>query len=144
MLPRTNMTNNAEKFVRLEGDNSGFTGKFRATGGGNFTVNADAAFGAVPATVTADAITINGPLWIITNNLETAATRGITLPNTQTNNTANTTYNCYPGMRIQVASYATAWIRGPISGAGPIVKTGDSGNVHFTGSFANYTGDNRL
>ena len=43
-------------------------------------------------------------------------------------------------MRLQVSSYATAWIRGPISGAGPIVKTGDSGVVHFTGSFADYTG----
>jgi len=139
MLPRTNLTNNADKWVRLEGDNSGFTGKFRATGGGHFIVNSDAAFGAVPTTATADAITIHGPLWIITNNLETAATRGITLPNTQ--NAANSaTLNCYPGMRLQVSSYATAWIRGPISGAGPIVKTGDSGVVHFTGSFANYTG----
>jgi autotransporter-associated beta strand protein len=140
-LPRTNLANNANKYVRLEGDNSGFTGKFRATGGGNFTVNSDVAFGAVPTTVTADAITINGPLWIITNNLETAATRGITLPNTQNATTANTANNCYPGMKLQVSSYATAWIRGPISGAGPIVKTGDSGNVHFTGSFANYTGE---
>ena len=140
MLPRTNMNNSAEKYVCLEGDNSGFTGKFRVTGGGYFIVNSDAAFGAVPATVTADAITINGPLWIITNNLETAAARGITLPNTQNSTTASTVNNCYPGMRLQVSSYATAWIRGPISGAGPIVKTGDSGNVHFTGSFANYTG----
>ena len=139
-LPRTNMANNAEKYVCLEGNNSGFTGKFRATGGGYFIVNSDAAFGAVPATTTADAITINGPLWKITNNLETAETRGITLPNTQNATTANTVNNCYPGMRIQVASYATAWVRGPISGAGPIVKTGDSGVVHFTGSFANYTG----
>ena len=79
------------------------------------------------------------PLWEITNNLETAATRGITLPNTQ-NTSAGAPNNCYPGMRLQVSSYATAWIRGPISGAGPLVKTGDSGVVHFTGSFVNYTG----
>ena len=138
-LPRTNLTDNADKWVRLEGDNSGFAGKFRATGGGHFIVNSDAAFGAVPTTATADAITIHGPLWIITNNLETAATRGITLPNTQ--NAANSaTLNCYPGMRLQVNAGFTAWIRGPISGAGPIVKTGAAGAVHFTGSFANYTG----
>ena len=61
------------------------------------------------------------------------------MPNTQ-NTGAGAPNNCYPGMRIQVSSYATAWVRGPISGAGPIVKTGDSGVVHFTGSFANYTG----
>ena len=135
MLPMTNLVTSKTKYVRLEGDNSGFTGKFRAAGGGNFTVNSDAAFGAVPATTTADAITINGPLWMITNNLETAATRGITLPNTQASSGSS-----YPGMRLQVSSYATAWIRGPVSGAGPIVKTGDSGVVHFTGSFADYTG----
>ena len=117
MLPRTNLTNNADKWVRLEGDNSGFTGKFRATGGGHFAVNSDVAFGAVPATTTADAITINGPMWNITNNLETAATRGITLPNTQ-NTSSGAGSNCYPGMRLQVLSTATAWIRGPISGAG--------------------------
>ena len=140
MLPMTNLVTSKNKYVRLEGDNSGFTGKFRATGGGNFTVNSDVAFGAVPATATADAITISGPLWIITNNLETAATRGITILNTDNHTTANADNNCYPGMRLQVSSYATAWIRGPISGAGPIVKTGDSGVVHFTGSFANYTG----
>ena len=135
MLPMTNLVTSKTKYVRLEGDNSGFTGKFRAAGGGNFTVNSDVAFGAVPAMTTADAITINGPLWIITNNLETAATRGITLPNTQASSGSS-----YPGMRLQVSSYATAWIHGPISGAGPIVKTGDSGVVHFTGSFADYTG----
>ena len=140
MLTMTNLVTSKTKYVRLEGDNSGFTGKFRATGGGNFTVNSDVAFGAVPATTTADAITINGPLWIITNNLETAATRGITILNNDNHTTANAEDNCYPGMRLQVSSYATAWIRGPISGAGPIVKTGDSGVVHFTGSFANYTG----
>ena len=139
MVPMTNRVTSRNKYVRLEGDNSGFTGKFRATGGGRFRVHSDVAFGAVPATTTADAITINGPLWEITNHLETAATRGITLPNTQ-NTSAGAPNNCYPGMRLQVSSYATAWIRGPISGAGPIVKTGDSGVVHFTGSFANYTG----
>ena len=139
MLPMTNLVTSRNKYVRLEADNSGFTGKFRATGGGRFRVHSDVAFGAVPATTTADAITINGPLWEITNNLETAATRGITLPNTQ-NTSAGAPNNCYPGMRLQVSSYATAWIRGPISGAGPLVKTGDSGVVHFTGSFANYTG----
>ena len=139
MVPMTNLVTSKNKYVRLEADNSGFTGKFRATGGGRFRVHSDVAFGAVPATTTADAITINGPLWEITNNLETAETRGITLPNTQ-NTGAGAPNNCYPGMRIQVSSYATAWIRGPISGAGPIVKTGDSGVVHFTGSFANYTG----
>ena len=140
MLPMTNLVTSKTKYVRLEGDNSGFTGKFRATGGGNFTVNSDVAFGAVPATTTADAITISGPLWIITNNLETATTRGISILNTDNHTTANAEQNCYPGMRLQVSSYATAWIRGPISGAGPIVKTGDSGVVHFTGSFADYTG----
>ncbi len=139
MVPMTNRVTSRNKYVRLEGDNSGFTGNFRATGGGRFRVHSDVAFGAVPATTTADAITINGPLWEITNHLETAATRGITLPNTQ-NTSAGAPNNCYPGMRLQVSSYATAWIRGPISGAGPIVKTGDSGVVHFTGSFANYTG----
>ena len=139
MLPMTNLVTSRNKYVRLEADNSGFTGKFRATGGGRFRVHSDVAFGAVPSTTTADAITINGPLWEITNNLETAATRGITLPNTQ-NTSAGAPNNCYPGMRLQVSSYATAWIRGPISGAGPLVKTGDSGVVHFTGSFANYTG----
>ena len=139
MLPMTNLVTSKNKYVRLEADNSGFTGKFRATGGGRFRVHSDVAFGAVPATTTADAITINGPLWEITNNLETAATRGITLPNTQ-NTSSGAPNNCYPGMRLQVSSYATAWIRGPISGAGPLVKTGDSGVVHFTGSFANYTG----
>lgn len=143
-LVMRDLSTSGTKYVCLEGDNSGFTGKFRATGGGYFIVNSDAAFGAVPSTTTADAITINGPLWRITNHLETASTRGITLPNTQTNNTSNATLNSYPGMRLQVASTATAWIRGPISGDGPIVKTGDSGVVHFTGSFANYTGEVKL
>ena len=139
-LPMTNLVTSKSKWVRLEGDNSGFTGKFRATGGGLFTVNSDAAFGAVPATTTADAITIGGPLWIITNNLETAATRGIAILNSQdTSDAAHK--NCHPGLRLRVSSYATAWIRGPVSGAGPIIKTGDSGTVHFTGSFANYTGE---
>ena len=67
MLPMTNLVTSRNKYVRLEADNSGFTGKFRATGGGRFRVHSDVAFGAVPATTTADAITINGPLWEITN-----------------------------------------------------------------------------
>ena len=96
MLPMTNLVTSRNKYVRLEADNSGFTGKFRATGGGRFRVHSDVAFGAVPATTTADAITINGPLWEITNNLETAATRGITLPNTQ-----NTSRHAASGVQLR-------------------------------------------
>ena len=139
-LPRTNLVTSAEKYVCLEGDNSGFTGKFRATGGGYFIVNSDVAFGAVPASATADAITINGPAWVITNDIVTAATRGITILDGLNTAATPVESNCHPGMRLNVSDNATIWFCGPVSGAGPIIRTGDAGITHFTGSFADFTG----
>ena len=146
MTPVTNDTSNANvafKCVYLEGDNSGFTGKIMANGGGTFGVNSDAALGAVPETLVPDAITFHGTCWHVTNILSVAATRGIVVGN-ESNITAHTGNSRRPGMRIQISPTGDLILNGPISGEGPIVKTGDSGYLHIRGSLADYHGTMRL
>lgn len=146
MTPVTNDVSNADvnfKCVYLEGDNSGFTGKIMANGGGTFGVNADRALGAVPETLVPDALTFHGTCWHVTNILGIAATRGVVVGNAR-NITANTDTSRRPGLRVRVSPTGDLILNGPVSGDGPILKTGDSGFLRFRGSLADYHGAMRL
>lgn len=146
---QTPKTNNAydvnNKLIALEGDNSGFTGKIKVTGGGTFCVNSDKALGAVPETLVPDALTFCGDVWLVTNDLVVAATRGIVVSNIT--HVVPGAWDCVrPGLYIQSSGspVGTLTINGPVSGDGPIIKTGDSGYLRFRGSLADFHGDMRL
>ena len=146
MTPVTNDVSNADvtfKGVYLEGDNSGFTGKIMANGGGTFGVNSDRALGAVPDALVSDALTFHGTCWHVTNILSVAATRGIVVGNAR-NITANTDTSRRPGLRVQASPTGDLILNGPVSGDGPILKTGDSGFLRFRGSLDDYHGTMRL
>ncbi len=123
----------------ITGNNENFTGKWLVTGG-NLSINADAALGAVPGSFVADAITLNGgslanmsqasgTSFAAGHSLSLHANRGITLG--------------AGGGNIRIGYSQTVTIAGAISGAGGLSRT-DGGTLVLASGSNSYAGITHL
>ena len=124
-------TNQFSKSIQLYGDNSDFTGKWELRGTELLLIHTDSNLGAVPATLVANALTLNGPALYVTNSVTLAATRGITLA-TSTANSGLPRGVFYPG------TGSTLTVQAPITGGGALHKIG-AGTLRLTNTNT-YTG----